>query len=282
MDQHPANAFSMRQLNPFRGVLQVFLTDRARAMSANGQVWEIQVLSDRPQGLWANTPFSGQQFYTFGLWSAESDLKQVPINPLFNVRDMIGSAQTLIEQLRPVLPALPFPLADPFEAWLLDEAAESPLALLQSCRSDADRRRIRPPKWVAAERGDFAFISQHLLQRGLPNDDGYNPRVHASFLEAMVRERAGQQRAFRWYYRHADGSASPCEEPERRVEAKAFPELPIREQWSKREERELIADYIGWKAPQLLMLPNLSEATRERLERLAVQQAEAVERLWRL
>ncbi len=282
MKDHETHAFSIRQLNPFRGVLQVFLGQRARALSANGLVWEIQVLSDRPQGLWANMPFNGQQFYTFGLWSANTGLRQVPINPLFNIGDMIASAEALIEALRPAQEHLPFPLADPIEAWLLDEETAAPLALLQSCRSEEERRRISPPKWIAAERGDFSFVSEHLLQRQLPNNDGYNPRVHASFLEAMVRDRAGQTRRCVWYQRQADGSASACDDPRSRLAAERFPELPISEDWCKPEERDLIADYIRWKAPQLLMLPSLGEDTRERLERLAVNQAEAVERLWRL
>ncbi|MCU7916453.1 MAG: hypothetical protein KZQ65_11320 [Candidatus Thiodiazotropha sp. (ex Gloverina cf. vestifex)] len=93
-------------------MLQVYQLDSARALSANGQVWEIQVLSDKPQGLWANMPFSGRQFYTFGLWSPEHGLKQVPINPLFNIPDMIASAEELIAGLRGAQDKLPFPLTD--------------------------------------------------------------------------------------------------------------------------------------------------------------------------
>lgn len=282
MKDHNTNAFSIRQLNPFRGLLQVFHSERARALSATGLSWEIQVLSDRPQGLWANTPFGGKQFFTFGRWSAEVGLRQVPINPLFNIGDMIDSAQSLIALLRPALERLPFPPADPFEAWLLDETEAMPLALLRSCRSDEERRRIRLPKWIAAERGDFSFVSESLLRRGLTNNDGHNPRVHASFLEARVRERAGQPGRSVWYYRHEDGSASPCDEPETRLTADRFPELPISESWPNAEESALIEDYIRWKSPQLLMLPRLTASTRERLEGLAVTQAEAVDRLWRL
>jgi hypothetical protein len=282
MNQQIVNAFSIRQLSPFRGVLQVFLNNTARALSGNGQVWEIQVLSDRPQGLWANTPFSGRQFYTFGLWTIEGGLRQVPINPLFNIQDMITSAQALIEQLQPQLAQLPFPLADPYEAWLLDEKESRPLALLQSSRSEEERHKVELGKWISAQRGDFSFVSEHLLMRGLPSNDGHNPRVHAAFIEAVVRERAGQHRRSVWYYRHGDGSASPCDESDSRLPASQFPELPISEQWTSDEDSGLIADYIRWKAPQLLLLPYLSQATRERLERLAVDQAEAVDRLWRL
>jgi hypothetical protein len=282
LKDYQTQAFSIRRLNPFRGMLQVFQFDSARALSANGLVWEIQVLSDRPQGLWANMPFSGRQFYTFGLWSADTGMSQVPINPLFNIRDMIDSAELLLEGLRPALDGLPFPLGDTFEAWLLDEQGQEPLALLLSCRSETERRQITIPKWVAAERGVFGFVSQHLLDRGLPNNDGYNPRVHASFLEAMVRERVGQHACCVWYRRHADGSASPCDVPQTRVAADHFPELPIRESWPNQKEVDLINDYIGWLAPQLLMLPSLQNTTRKRLERLAVNQALEVDRLWRL
>ncbi len=282
MNHQLTNAFSIRRLNPFRGVLQVFVSDSARALSGNGLVWEIQVLSDKPQGLWANMPFSGRQFFTFGLWSAAQGLRQVPINPLFNVGDMLASTEGLLEGLPAALGQLPFPPADSFEAWLLDEEESLPLALLQSSRSDEERRQMEPHKWIAAERGDFSFVSAHLLDRGLLNNDDYNPRVHASFLEAMVHERAGRHRRCVWYHRHGDGSASACDDPQSHFAAEQFPELPIRETWPVDDEAELIADYIQWKAPQLLLLPGLRHTTRDRLERLAVNQAEAVDRLWRL
>lgn len=282
MNHQTANAFSIRQLNPFRGVLQVFVNDTARALSGNGVIWEIQVLSDKPQGLWANMPFKGRQFYTFGLWSAELGLRQVPVNPLFNIRDMIASSERLLEGLKPTLGQLPFPPGDPFEAWLLDEEGTQPLALLQSSRSDEERRQLELCKWIAVGWGDFSFISAHLLERGLPNNDGHNPRVHASFLEAMVRGRAGQHQRCVWYYRHGDGSASACDDPQSRLAPERFPELPISENWPEDDEAELIADYIRWKAPQLLLLPRLRHTTRDHLERLAVNQAEAIERLWRL
>ena len=282
MEQVSNSAFSIRRLNPFNGLLQVYQLDSARALSANGQVWEIQVLSDTPQGLWANMPFSGRQYYTFGLWSAMQGFQQVPVNPLFNIRDMIVSAENLVEQLRPATDTLPFPLADPYEQWLLDEHSGWPIALLSSCRTDEDRRTSDRTKWIAAASGDFSFTSPALTARGLPTNDGYNPGVHISVLEAMIRERAGQHRSNRWFYRMPDGSGNVCDEPGDVLDAERFPELLLTEEWEEEQERDLIDDYILWKAPQLLMLPHLNPDTRERLEKLAVNQAEAVDRLWRL
>ncbi|MEJ2592139.1 MAG: hypothetical protein P8178_12200 [Candidatus Thiodiazotropha sp.] len=279
----PESAFSMRRLNPFNGMLQVFLHGSARALSGNGLVWEIQVLSDTPQGLWANTPFSERQYYSFGLWSAAHGLKQVPVNPLFNIRHMIEASEHLIEALRPALDRLPFAPADALECWLLDETTGRPVALLAS-RRDTDvattRERIR---WLAAERGDFAFVSPSLLERGLPVNDGYNPRVHASVLEALVRGRGGQHLRQAWYRRQADGGGAPCDDDrEQPLAAADFPELTLTADWAQPEDRALVGDYIAWKAPQLLMLPALDSATRDRLEQLAVAQPEAVDRLWRL
>lgn len=276
------SAFSMRRLNPFNGTLQVFLHGSARALSGNGLVWEIQVLSDTPQGLWANTPFSERQYYSFGLWTAAHGLKQVPVNPLFNIRQMIEASERLIEALRPALERLPFPPADALECWLLDETDARPVALLAS-RLDAEEGATRERiEWIAAERGDFAFASPSLLERGLPVNDGYNPRVHASALEALVRGRGGQRHRQAWYRRRADGGGAPCDDGERAPDSADLPELPLSLDWAAPEELALIEDYIEWKAPQLLMLPDLSPATRNRLERLAVSQAETVDRLWRL
>jgi hypothetical protein len=282
MDNQGFNAFSLRRLNPLNGVLQVFCSAKSRALSSNGIVWEIQVLSDTPQGLWANMPWSGQEFYTFGLWTAEQGLRQVPVNPLFNVRDMIESAEMLIDALRPAITDLPFPPADHYEQWLLDEKRTTPIALLASCRDASEMGRHDCAKWIAAERGDFSFISPRLLERDQPNNDGYNPRVHASILEALVRGRAGQNHSCAWFRHHPRETYTPCEPKQDGFDPAGFPELPLTEEWEDEEDRQLVADYIAWRAPQLLQLQGLGPSTRERLERAAVTQAEVVDRLWRL
>jgi hypothetical protein len=276
------NSFSIRRLNPFNGVLQVYQHKTARALSGNGLVWEIQVLSDTPQGLWANTPLSSQQYYTFGLWSEHDGLKNVPANPLFDIRGMTRATEALLERLQPTLSELPFPMIDSYELWLLEEQTRQPIALLLSCRSKREiSLKNKILKWIAAEPGNFSFKSPHLAQRGLPEDDGYNPRVHASFLESVVRGRAGSLPQTEWVYRDQQGVGVTCctsESPQRM----ALPELPITETGYDAENQPLISDYITWKAPQLLMLPNLSQASRDRLEKLAVAQAEVIGQLWQL
>ncbi|MEW8507012.1 MAG: hypothetical protein AB2598_09920 [Candidatus Thiodiazotropha sp.] len=276
------NRFSVRRLNPFNGILQVFSGENGRALSSNGVVWEIQVLSDTPQGLWANTPFSGKQFYTFGRWAAESGLQQVPVNPLFNVRDMIASVEQLIPALSSAVETLPFPPADDHELWLLDERRLKPIALLASCQNSAQLDRGASVKWIAAGQGDLSFVSPTLLGKGVVNNDGYNPRVHASILEATVRGHGDQRLRQAWFRHDPDGIRTPCEPSEVGGGLSAFPPLPITEDWENDQERCLVADYIAWKAPQLLQLPGIDPTLRARLEKIAVSQAEVVERLWRL
>jgi hypothetical protein len=282
MAEQEISLFSMRRLNPFNGVLQIFSAKKARALSSNGVVWEIQVLSDVPQGLWANVPFNGKKFYTFGLWTASSGLKQVPVNPLFNVREMITSADWLTAALASALSELPFPAADIYEQWLLDEEQLTPVALLTSCLQENDMQHRYNTKWIAADRGDFSFISPYLLEKDQSNNDGYNPRVHASILEALIRHRGGQHHKRGWYKHLSDGTYTACGKDTPALAPSAFPELPITEAWENEGDRRLIGDYIAWRAPQLLQLEGLSPSNRERLEHIAVTQAEAVDRLWRL
>ena len=281
MQEVPNSAFSIRRLNPFNGLLQVFQLDAARALSANGQVWEIQVLSNSPQGLWANTPMGAQQYFTFGRWSEISGLKQVPVNPLFDIRTMIAASDRLIESLQPALSQLPFPMTDRYEHWLLDESERQPLALLQSCRTENEIALIdKPAEWIAADPEDLSFISSHLNQRGLPNHDGNNPRVHASILEAEVRHRAGPQSCTAWFYRNGENEMMPYDETQPRD--LEFPTLLLAKSGYDAENTPLIEDYIAWKAPQLLMLPYISGDSRERLEQLAAKQPELMDRFWPL
>lgn len=274
--------FSIRRLNPFNGTLQVVATTNARALSSNGLNWELQVLSDKPQGLWANIPFAGQQFYTFGVWSQAGGLGQVPLNPLFNTTDMLDSAQQVIACLEASLEQLPFPLTDSYELWLLDEDSSAPIALLDSARSEAELEQKEFKRWSAAEPGDFSFGSHQLFQKGQPLNDGYNPRVHASILEALVRGRGGQNHHRAWYLRNERKSGIAIQHAAHHLPANAFPELPVSLDWPDAEDHQLIMDYVSWKAPQILLLPDLSSKTRDMIEKLAVKNATQIDRLWRL
>ena len=206
----------------------------------------------------------------------------MPLNPLFNTTDMLDSAQRLIDRLEPSLEQLPFPLDDQYELWLLDEASGTPIALLNSARSEAELEQKEVKRWIAAEPGGFSFVSQQLSQKGLPVNDGYNPRVHASVLEALVRDRSGQNHRRGWYLRDRKKGGIAIQHKAHDLPASAFPELLVSLDWQETEDLQLIMDYVTWKAPQILLLPGLSCETRERIEKLAVKNATQIDRLWRL
>ena len=276
------NAFSIRRLNPFNGVLQLFTTAHARALSSNGLKWEIQVLSDRPQGLWANIPFAGQQFYTFGLWSQTEGFSQVPLNPLFNTSGMLDAAQQLREGLEPCLGQLPFPMADVYELWLLDKTDGKPVALLNSARSEAELEHREVSRWSAAEPDDSGFVSDTLRHKPLTLDNDDNPRRHTAILEALMQERSGHNQRRAWYLRDEKMAGAAVRDGEHDLPAELFPELPVSLDWQNAEDHQLIMDYILWKAPQMLLLPGISPTTREMLEKLAVKNPTLIDRFWRL
>ncbi len=44
--------FGVRRLNPFQGMLQVVERGGARALSLDGESWEVQVLCAKPEHSW--------------------------------------------------------------------------------------------------------------------------------------------------------------------------------------------------------------------------------------
>ncbi|MET0090482.1 MAG: hypothetical protein ABW068_10770 [Candidatus Thiodiazotropha sp.] len=103
--------------------------------------------------------------------------------------------------------------------------------------------------------------------------------MHASILESVVRHRAGQNPARVWLYRDEQQQARPIGEHGSEV---TCPPLTLDLNGYEAEEEPLIADYIAWKSPQLLMLPNIPPDERARVEELAVRQAPLVDRFFPL
>ena len=75
-------AYAIRRVNPFIGVLQVIETEDGRAISSNGVVWEIELRTER-SGMWGSLNKHAKEavYYRFGLWSAEDGLVKRPLAP---------------------------------------------------------------------------------------------------------------------------------------------------------------------------------------------------------
>lgn len=262
--------YSLRRVNPFRGVLAVLKTQAGRAYSLDGRHWQIQVLAHAPRGLWANADYGEElQYYRFGLWEASEGLTRVPLNPLLEVGRMVAAAAELARLLPELSEALPFPLAAEQELWLLDSQG-APLALLATAPEGTDAGAVQMEPWQAGERGERVFHSAALGGRGVADHEAGGDYRHLEAVERLVRRTAGTGLNRRWFPAAGGESRPDC------------PELLVRECWPDEVSQGLMDDYLGWLSPYLLMLPTLSDPTRARLERQASGHALLVESTWRL
>lgn len=269
-----ARRYAVRRVNPFEGVLQVVDTGRARAYSPNGVVWQVQVLSERPDHTWRSISHASpvEQFFNFGLWDADGGLQRIPANPVMDIGAMTDAAERLVTVLHDVIDRQPFKLIDRYECWATN-ANGDPIALLASTEEPAIRHDLRIVDWQAARNGDRGFESAALTRSGVPASDADSPRHHAERLEQQVHRRA-MGRA--WFQRDAqDRSGSRLDGPDNEppLASDRFPPLGLATDWPRASETELVRDYISWRAPRLLMLQDLDDGLRAWLEPLACRQA---------
>ena len=262
----------------------------ARALSTDGVRWEIQVRCAPPELPWG-TPSPGEpvlRFLRFGVWTKETGLRRVPLSPVLELDLLLETCAALTEVLPACLADLPFPHADRYELWLLDQAG-LPFALLASSTRIRDIDGYRPEPWAAALGPDHSFQSPRLLERGVPVRLGQDPRHHASLLEQLVRSTSRRPVRLAWFERDDAGAGSAVEPAKamgerdgRQLTGEAFPPLLLREEWPEPADRELVRDYLDWCAPFLLLLPGLSDAMRDRLEHAARARAMEVDALYGL
>jgi hypothetical protein len=253
----PARYYSLRRLSPYQGTVQVVECPGFRAMSADGERWRVQFLNQRTR------------FSTYAVWRDDGQ------------GSLIETARTapIVQALR-ARPALPFPLADSLELWLLDARERLPLALLAATLPERTPSRAVTPVWRAALAGDDAFHAPSLGAAGA------SPIPHRAVLDRCVQRAAGAQPVAQWFRRTPDGGGVGLDSAGlearlrgRRLDAADFPELLLRTEWQTEAERNLVHDYHDWHAPQLLTHTGLSPAVRARLERAACRQASRLYRV---
>ncbi len=252
------NCYAVRRLNPFLGVLQVLELPHARALSANGRDWELQIQAERPEHSWrsSNEHQPVLQYFRFGVWSRQRGLSQVPVSPILDLITLLSRSEELQAVLPDATAELPFPLRDSHELWALD-ASERPVALLASCCDEADREHYRAESWSATTADEHGFESASLSRQGIADHDDKNPRRHAHELEQRVKQHLGNPVQTAWL-RTGDTDT---------------PSLPLSLDWPQEDDRQLVQDYLDWLAPALLCLQHLGDATRARLEQAAARQA---------
>ena len=262
-NQVEVRCYAVRRVNPFLGVLQIIETPGGRAISANGVVWDIEVLAERGAA-WGslNQNRNKLAFHRYGLWSLQDGLVSRPLAPHLDTDPLTHKCNTLISCVRDRLDQLPFQLEDNLELWLFDKDRRQPLALLASA-IPGSRRPSPEPRYWSSSIGAAGVPSQ----RRLPG---------ARQLEAMVTQLAGFNICKHWVMRQQDGSGV-FESDETMITAASFPPFLLSDDWPETEQKNLVSSYFDWIAPSLLTLQHLSRSQRQRLEKSLTTQAVSVE-----
>jgi len=254
--------YALRRVNPYRGVVQIVEAGAVTAHSFDGLTWHLR--ADDGYG-WVRPT---------GIWVEGEGLKAGHVE---NLGDILPALETR--------PALPFPIVDTRELWLLDQESGLPLALLACDREGVMHNEQPEGEWQPFVPSFTGFHSHSLAEH-----DASDPRSnHRDLLARQVNQAAGSDPAAQWFQRDRAGEGVgfsglniPGEWQGRRLSADVFPELLVRENWNSRLENSVIADYHAWLAPILLSWPRISVATRARLEILACEQPQWLARIHRL
>lgn len=253
-------AYSQRQLPPYTGQVQIAESERARAVTMDGETWEIHFLFSITDG---DSRFGGKPRRTFrrAALVSHSDLRRLSQQSSVQNREIDERILELADFLANA--SLPFPATDIYEYWLLDHEDKAPLALIFTC-TDPARMADFPshPEWTALPAVAMPVdATDEEKQRGEPP---VNYR-----LERLVAERAGPSPRACWLMRRASDPDS-------------VPPLLLREDWQEAYQHELCRRYLARLAPRLLMLHWLNGSDRRRLELAATANVFEVERFYPL
>jgi hypothetical protein len=260
--------YALRRVNPYRGVVHYVDIGDASAYTFDGITWHLRADDGygwvRPVGVWEEG---------VGLKLGQPD----------GLDDILVALETR--------PALPFPIFDTFELWLLDRESGLPLALLATRRGGIEGVEKTDAEWHPFALSYTGFHSPILARRDALIRDASD--AHRDFLASMVNQAARPHPMTQWFQRGQDGLGQgmaglrlPYEWRSRQLGTVDFPELLVREDWGRREnsrlEQSVINDYHRWLAPLLLLWPRLSTATRTRLELEACEKPQWLARVHRL
>ena len=251
-------AYSQRLTPPFSGQVQIAETERARAVTLDGNAWEIHFLH-APPGEQASGYLRHKRTYSRVANIRHSALRQIATERKHDGKPL---DERLLELAAFLADAeLPFPATDQYEYWLLDAQDESPLALIFTC-VDAESMETFPTHvdWKALP------AAQMPVNRTDDELENGTPPVNSRF-EGLVTERAGWRPKARWIKRGSN-------------ESYACPTLLVREDWDDDEARQLCQRYLERQSPRLLMLPGLTHELRLTLERAARDYATEVARFY--
>jgi hypothetical protein len=250
--------YSQRLTPPFSGLVQIVESERARAITMDGNKWEFHFLFAIPEH--AVTP--GRQNQRRFKRAAAIDSDQVRKIAMQSSEESAAIDERIVELAAFIATAsFPFAPADRHEYWLLDAADDSPLALIFSC-VDGEQMADFP------DRAEWTALSSAAMrvERTPEEEQAGEPPVNYR-VERMVAERAGQKPRGQWFTR-AEGMSD------------TFPPLLLTEDWEDAAQFDLCQRYIQRQSTRLLMLHDLQHGDRKRLEDAARKNVLEVERFY--
>ena len=247
--------YSQRLLTPYYGLVQIAESERARALTVDGQTWEIQFLRT------GNGAQSQSQIYRRAVTISDDEIKQKKLDSVLEDNTVDERIVELIEFLAGI--TLPFQAEDKHEYWLLDSKDQSPLALIFSCKN-SEQMNAYPsrPEWTA--------LPSAVMPIEMTEDEKSYASAPVNYrLERLVAERAGINPKAKWFTRTKN-------------EEDHFPAFMLREDWQEEESSDMCQRYLNRQSPRLLMLHGLSKEYRAQLEKNARAYAMEVARFYPL
>ncbi len=244
------------------GLVQIVESERARALSLEGNDWGIQFRVDDTTGTdQRHTGVPSKKHYVRVANISGAEIQRIKL-PYHLDRDIVETQiLALADYLKDI--TLPFPAADEYEYWLLDEKDEQPLALIYSCVKPEEMAMYpRRLEWTATP------ASVSAVEKTEEELRIYTPPVNYQ-LEQLVNARAGRNPRAAWMKRRESLNRD-------------FPPCLVCESWEEEEHQRLCRRFIARLAPRLLMLHGLEPSDRLRLEREAKAYALEVDQFFPL
>jgi len=203
--------YSQRLLPPYYGLAQIAESERARAITVDGQTWEIQFLRT------GNGSQSRNNIFRRAVTISDSEIRKGNIG-LEEEKTVDERIIELTEFLADI--SLPFPSTDQYEYWLLDQNDQSPLALIFSAK-DPEQMNAYPsrPEWTALP---AAVMPIEMTE----DEKSYSSAPVNYRLERLVAERAGINPKAKWFTRSTN-------------EENLFPVLMLNENWQQEDRDDM-------------------------------------------
>lgn len=275
--------YSQRQLNPFRGVVNIVRYRSAEAVTSDGIHWDIYVSNDSLlEGLDKHKSIQISDI-RYGRWSRHEGLIRGPIYPSDEFYMLEEMGAVVYRHLLKVQARVPFPFKDSIELWLLDKG-NRPLALLNSV---IDEKGIDDYQLLDWRAGRLSKQSFNFAGMGRTRAGAYD--CAADHLIEYINSCASTPPSAQWFERKQCGSATALHGHNiddsllgRTLEAEYFPEYFISTRHGDDYYTRLVQAFIDWQSPWFLLLDTLELKARQHFEQCARKQALVVDQQYLL